>query len=251
MRILSSAVLATVTASLLAIVPTVVHAAEVSVGTDVATAYVWRGITFNDEGAVQPWVDVAHESGVGVNVWGNFDIGDFGGTIDDGEFSEVDLTLYYGLPIDAVDVTVGVIHYMFPQAGADTSTGELFASVGMGVVDGVSVSASVNYDYDEIGDVYANVGGAIDITSFFDESPEGFGLEFAAAVGFAGVKFAKAYGGKDAGAFDYNLSTTASYDITDSLSGSLWLAYTDSADSDVLPDQQVDIYAGGGISYSF
>jgi uncharacterized protein (TIGR02001 family) len=239
-------------AAVVGMVPALVHAAEASVGADIATAYVWRGITFNDEGAFQPWVDVSHESGVGVNVWANMDIGDFRGANDDGEFSEVDLTLYYSLPVEVVDITVGYIHYMFPQLGADTTTGEFYTSLGYSPVDMLSLGANVYYDYDEIGSFYLSFTSSLDLLAMAGGgAPEGFSAEVSAGIGLAGKEFAKAYGGREAGFFDYNVGASIGYDVTDSLALKTFVKFTDSADTDVLPDQEVDVFGGAGVSYSF
>ena len=84
-------------------------AADATVGLDLNSAYVWRGITFNDGAVLQPSVDVAHPSGAGVNVWGNMDLDDYSGAVESGEFSEVDLTLYYAIPVEGWDLSVGDI----------------------------------------------------------------------------------------------------------------------------------------------
>ena len=94
------------------------YAADVTGGVDFASAYVWRGITFNDGMVAQPYLDVA-SAGFGINIWGNMDIDDYDNTLDSGEFSELDLTLSYGFSLDPVDVRLGYIEYLFP---ADLAT---------------------------------------------------------------------------------------------------------------------------------
>ena len=56
-------------------------AADASFGADINSAYVWRGITFNDGAVIQPSLDVT-TGGFGFNVWGNIDIDDDNGTLD-------------------------------------------------------------------------------------------------------------------------------------------------------------------------
>ena len=51
------------------------------------SAYVWRGLTFNDGLVLQPSMDV-RQGGFAFNVWGNLDLDDYNGAVDDGE--EVD-----------------------------------------------------------------------------------------------------------------------------------------------------------------
>jgi hypothetical protein len=76
-------------------------AADVSVGADVASAYVFRGTTLNDGLVVQPYAEVGEfpipeEYGsLTMGMWANFDIGDYGGTLDDNQFSEIDYYLTY------------------------------------------------------------------------------------------------------------------------------------------------------------
>ena len=94
-------------------------AADVTAGLDLNSAYVWRGITFNDGLVAQPSVDVAYK-GFGFNVWGNFDLDDYKGTIaNPNNFSEVDLTLSYGMTVQKLDIGVGLIEYLFPTAGSN------------------------------------------------------------------------------------------------------------------------------------
>ena len=69
-------------------------AAEATAALDINSAYVWRGQTFNDGVVLQPSIDVAAENGLGINVWGNYDIGDYNNTLDEDEFSEIDLTVF-------------------------------------------------------------------------------------------------------------------------------------------------------------
>lgn len=229
------------------------QAAEVTAGSDLASAYVWRGVTFNDEVVWQPYVDVAHPSGIGFNVWGNMDLGDFGGTLEEGHFSEIDLTVSYALPLetDMFEASVGLISYLFPQLGADTSTHEVYASLGIMPVDAVSLTGDLYYDFDEVGDFYLALGAGLDLLALLEESPEGFGLGVSLGIGFAGDEFATAYSGTDSGAFDWNFGVSGSYAITEAVEASAFLTYTDSADTDVLPDQQVDLFGGVGVSYAF
>ena len=82
--------------------------ADVTAAVDVNSAYVWRGITFNDGFVVQPSVDVT-AGNFGFNVWGNIDGDDYDDTLDSGEFSEVDLTLTYAIEAGPVGLTAGYI----------------------------------------------------------------------------------------------------------------------------------------------
>ena len=76
---------------------------------------------------------------------------------------------------------------------------------------------------------------------------EKFSLDLGALVGYAGKDFSL---GGESGFNEYTLSAVGSYSITESLKVSASLAYTDSIDEDVLPDQDVNFYGGPGISYN-
>ncbi|MFP4532482.1 MAG: hypothetical protein ACLFNS_07350 [Desulfobacterales bacterium] len=215
--------------------------AEATAGADVASAYVWRGITFNDGLVVQPYVDVAAGNGFAINVWGNYDIDDYDNTLDDKEFSEIDLTLSYGFSLEPVDITVGHIEYLFPNGGAGTS--EVFLSAYISPIDGISAGIDAYYDYDEVEDYYVSASLSYDVTL-----DSGLGLGAGASAGYAGEDFTL---GPDDGLHEYTFSVNASYPVTDAIGFSAFIAYTDTFDEDVLPDQDVDLFGGGGFSWSF
>ena len=220
-------------------------AADATTGADVASAYVWRGITFNDGVVVQPYVDVAAENGIAINVWGNYDIDDYDDTLDENDFSEVDLTLSYALPIEPVDITIGHIEYLFPTGGSGTS--EVFLSAYVSPVEGFSVGIDAYYDYDEVEDYYVSAGIGYDA-----EFENGLGLGAFASAGYAGEDFAEINsGGIDGGFHEYTFSVSASYPVTETVGVSAFVAYTDTFDEDVLPEQDVDVFGGGGLSWSF
>jgi uncharacterized protein (TIGR02001 family) len=107
------------------------RAAEATVGLDVASAYVFRGVTFNDGLVAQPYVEVAGLP-VTFGVWANFDIDDYDGALDDGQFSEVDLYASYDLPLgedSPVSASVGYTEYLYPQ-GTEADR-EIGLSVGL------------------------------------------------------------------------------------------------------------------------
>lgn len=216
------------------------YAADVTAGADFASAYVWRGITFNDGVVAQPYIDIT-SGGFGINVWGNMDIDDYDDTLDSGEFSELDLTLSHGFSLEPVDVSLGYIEYLFP-AGPD-GTREVFLGLAMELMAGFSLGITGYYDFDEVDDYYINasVGYGYD----FDN---GVTLGAGAEAGFAGDD---ASAGKDGGFHEYLLSADCSYPITEAVEMSAFLAWADNFDKDVLPDQDTDLFGGAGISVSF
>ena len=240
MRKAMRVLLASGTAAVVGFTASMVQAAEdvdVTVGADLNTAYVWRGQTLNDDEVIQPSVDLAHESGLGLNVWANFDLGDNNGTIKDEEFSEVDITLSYALPVEDLDVTVGAIYYILPQTAGNAETTELFVSLGH-AVDMVNLGLDVYYDVDEFDDFYGNLSASVNVPI-----TEEFSVDVGASIGAATEGGS---GFTDDGLADWNVSLSSGTPLTETVELGVFIAYTDSADSKVLVDQATDVY--GGIS---
>ncbi len=226
-------------------------AADASFSVDVASAYVWRGQTFNDGLVFQPSIDVASEKGFGFNVWANYDYGDYDNSLDSHEFSEVDLTAYYNFSLSKVDVGVGVISYLFPAGAAETA--EVYLSLGIEIIDGLSAGITGYYDFDAVEEfAYATLG----LTYGFDIT-EQLGLELGASIGYAGDKFAKNAGGDDGGLYDYTISLSLGYAVTDAWSISAGVTYVDAVDDDNLKEKSqgglldTNTYFSVGVSYSF
>jgi uncharacterized protein (TIGR02001 family) len=223
-------------------------AADATANLDVMSAYVWRGITFNDNPVLQPSIDVS-KNGFGLNVWGNYDYDEYVDGATDNELSEVDLTLYYGFEINKLEVTVGYIEYLFPNTSAE-STREVYTSLSYPLFGGLSAGLNFYYDFDEIESYYTDLG-----LSYEMELMDKLSMTVGAKIGYAGEDFAEAYGGTDAGLHDYNLSAGLSYAATEALSIGAKIAYTDSLDDDVLVDgvyaHDVECYGGLTVSYAF
>lgn len=222
-------------------------AAEASAGVDVNSAYVWRGITLNDGVVVQPSVDVALPNGLGVNVWGNLDADDYDDTLQDGEFSEIDLTLSYGFSVGPLECGVGYIEYLFPHQG-DTNgplagTREIYATAGLDLCGGLSAGLEIYYDVDEVEDFYA----AASLT-YGCEISDALSAEIGALAGYASED---ASPGVDDGLHEYVFSLSTTYAATESLELGANIAYTDTFDEDVLPEQDVDVFGGVSIINSF
>ena len=241
-RAFSLAALATLT---LAAAATTADAATATAALDVNSAYVWRGVTFNDGLVLQPSIDVAAENGFSVNVWGNLDIDDYDGTLNDGEFSEVDLTATYAFKLGAVDASVGVIEYTFPN-GAESTT-EIFAGLGYDLGNGFSLSGKVYYDCDQVNDFYVTAG-----LGYSYSINEKTTLGLSGLIGYAGEDMAEAYGGgTDSGFFNYQLNASIKYKFNDAFGIGANINFTDSMDDDVLTDEKVDTTVFGGVSLTY
>ena len=230
----------------LAAVPAMASDVEVSTGVDFNSAYVWRGMTFNDGLVAQPNLDVT-KGGFGVNVWGNFDIDDYDGALESSEFSEVDLTLSYGFSLGKLDAGVGFIEYLFPAGGDGTR--EVYLNLGMGLTDALSAALDIYYDIDEVEDFYSvlSLGYSIALS-------EKTTLDAGASAAYAGDAYC---GDDDAGFYDYTLSLSLGYAVNDNWSISCGVTYVDAIDSDKLMDVKdgglldVSTYGGISIGYTF
>jgi hypothetical protein len=245
---------------LLAVVATMVLASSTAWGADATasldlnSAYVWRGITFNDGLVAQPSMDVS-KGGFAFNAWGNFDLSDYNDTLDKNNFSEVDLTLSYTLEIKDLVISVGVIEYLFPAGGAGTR--ELFGSLGIPIIGGLSAGLNYYYDVDEVHSYYTDV-----TLTYAMALMDGLDLAVGAKAGYAGKDFAQFYSdaATDGGFYDYGFFLGLTYAISDALSLGANLNYTNTIDEDVLPKADIangiyghdtDFFGGISLSYTF
>jgi len=234
------------------------EAATATAAMDINSAYVWRGLTFNNGMVLQPSIDVAADNGFGVNVWANYDIDDYDGNVDENHFSEVDLTASYAFKLGPVDTSVGVIAYTFPTtypdnlAGEGTdfpSTTEIFLGLGYELGYGFSISGNFYYDVDQVDDFYITAG-----VEYSYEINDKTSLTLGGLISYAGEDFTEYYaGGTDSGFFNYILSASLGYTFTDSFSVAANIALTDNLDDDALPDDAVhtNVYGGVNLSYTF
>lgn len=219
-------------------------AATATAALDTNSAYVWRGLTFNDGFVLQPSMDVS-ANGFAFNVWGNLDLDDYNDTLDSGEFSEVDLTASYAFKLASLDASVGVIEYLFP--GGAESTSEVFAGLSYDLGHGFAVSTKVFYDFDQVDDFYVTAGLGYS-HSINDKTT----LGLSGLISYAGEDFTAFYaGGTDSGFFNYMLTASVKYMVTDTFGIGANLNYTDSMDDDTLPDETVDTTVFGGISLTY
>lgn len=128
-------------------------AADVSVSADFASAYIFRGVTFNNGLVFQPGAEISGFpipeafGSIAVGTWANYDIGDYNGALKGNEFSEIDYYLSYSLPVSIVDLGVTYTEYTYPNGG--TADREVAFSVGKAIGEsGLYPSLTVNYGLD-------------------------------------------------------------------------------------------------------
>lgn len=227
-------------AGMLLVGTSAVNAAEVTVGADVASAYVFRGVTFNDGPVFQPYVDVAGFegplAGLEFGVWGNLDIDDFDDTLESGQFSEIDIYASYSFEFEGFDFSIGYTEYTFPGAEGKADR-EIGISLGFDAIVSPFVGVYYGLDGGIEKDLYAEAGLGFEI-----ELVEDLTLELGALVGYLSPDEG------DSGFHQYELSAALSYSIF-----SASVTYFGQIDDDVLTDEAYDVEVVGmlGVSYSF
>lgn len=224
--------------------------AGVDVTMDFASAYVFRGATFNDGFVVQPGIEasglgLSEEYGaVAVGAWGNFDVDDYDGALASSEFSEIDWYASYSLPaiVDGLDLFLGYCEYTYPLSGDDTtapSPADKEINVGAGFeIAGIALGATA----------YMGVGGAVNGSAYYDISASyaiAVSEELEVSVG-ALIGYADPDGG-ESGLNDGVFDVAASYALNEVWSVGASVAYIAQLDDDVL----VDVEDGGSYDVDF
>lgn len=204
-------------------------AADVSLSLDAASAYVFRGVTFNDGLVLQPGMEATGLGDLTVGVWGNLDLDDYDDTLQDGQFSEIDIYALYDLKLsdEKSGITLGYTEYAYPSGGGDADR-EVGLTFSYDVICQPFISA------------YYGLDGGIDKSWYFEA---GVGHEMAldeAEAWTLGVSALIGYLDPDDGESGFH-----QYELGASLAWkSLYasVTYIGQADKDVL----VDVEDGGG-----
>lgn len=216
------------------------EAAEATAGLDVVSAYVFRGVTYNDGPCLQPYLETIGGN-IRFAVWANFGFTEYD-SVRSGDFSEVDFTLAYQRTLGTLDLSAGVMQFLFPEAGPHTNTRELFGSASRVLLAGVSGSVYIGYDIDEIEDIYTSILLSYDLPM----KVPAFVISFSA--GYAGKNTSA---GHKAGFHEFTVTCRGSTPIAKDVELAGLAMYAGGLDEDVLPDQDVELFGGLSISYSF
>ena len=204
--------------------------AGVSITADLASAYVFRGVTLNDGFVVQPGIEASglgfpeQYGSVTFGAWGNYDLDDYApaGAVGS-SFQETDWYGSYSLPqwVEGLELFVGYTEYSY---GAGSSDKE--ANVGAGY-EVVGIALGLTY--------YQGVGGHIG-TSSYTEFALGYSLDFSDR--FSGSVDAR-FGfvdqdGGETGFSDYDLGGSVSYALNEQWGLGATLTYIGQGDEDVL-----------------
>lgn len=207
------------------IAATGVMGADTSLTLDAASAYVFRGDTFNDGLVLQPGLETALPYGITVGVWGNLDLDDYDGAVVENQFSEIDLYASYDVPVEAVDLSIGYTEYAYPGAEGDADR-EVGVSVGT-AVQSVDLGLGVYYGLD--GGIKKSLYAEATAGTSLDLS-EGLALDLGTVVGYSDPDEG------ESGFSYYSVSAGLSYGIVGAS-----VAYYGQIDDDVL----VDVEDGG------
>lgn len=224
------------------------QAADVSTYVDFVSAYVFRGVTFNDGLVMQPGAEISgfpideKFGSIALGIWANYDLNDIG---DGQEFSEVDYYVSYSLPIEVIDVGVTYTEYTYPGASGGDSDREIALSLGSAIgTNGLYAGVTFNYGIGGAleGDLY--VQGALDYEMELTEA-----LSASAGV-TVGYLFS------DSGADGFNDATASlglGYALSENWSVSAGVTYIAQLDDAVLSDADYDVnlLASVGISCDF
>jgi uncharacterized protein (TIGR02001 family) len=102
--------------------------AEVSFNAALVTDYVFRGVSYSDNGlALQGGADYAHESGVYVGTWLS--------NIDTGIDTDIEYDLYvgYGMEVNGLEIDLGYTTYNYVDLDQGNTT-EIYANVTKGAI---------------------------------------------------------------------------------------------------------------------
>jgi len=112
--------------------------AEVSFNAAVVSDYVFRGVSYSDNGlALQGGADYSHESGTYAGAWLS--------TSDDGTDTDIEYDVYagYAMEVGELEIDLGYVTYNYLDVWSDFGTAEVYANVTKG-----AFTASIYKDID-------------------------------------------------------------------------------------------------------
>jgi uncharacterized protein (TIGR02001 family) len=226
MKVVAKSVAAMALAALVA--APAARAAEATVGADVASVYVFRGVTLSDEVQVQPYMEVSGLP-VDLGVWASFDT-------DAESVIETDFYGSYTLPVEAVDASVGYTEYSYGAGSFDREV-----SLGVGLDLPLAPAVGLYYMVDSSGGYEGQ---------FYGDLSVGHDLEIAEGVSLSvGALVSYIMQGDDIEVDDglnhYEVSASLAYSML-----SAGVTYVGEIDDDVLVVDE-DVVVTVGISHSF
>ena len=128
-----------------------------------------------------------------------------------------------------------------------SNTTEVFAGLSYDLGAGFAISTKLYYDLTQSDDYYITAG--LGYTYSINDKTT---LGLSGLISYAGEDFTDYYaGGTDSGFFNYTLTTSMKYMVTDAFGIGANINLTDSLDDDALPDEAVDTNVFGGINLTY
>ena len=185
-----------------------------------ASKYVWRGIVVTEDPVFEPSVEVA-VGDLTLNVWANIDttdVNDF-----DGQANEIDYTLDYTMSFEWLSVSVGAIHYAFPQAHVfDTTEAYLALAADMPT----SPTLTVYQDLDEHDGQYITLGFGHTFEEVWTPSPEvAMSVELSAQFAWGSRKHNTFYYGAGSGWADTVVGVALPFAIGENMTVTPYVNY--------------------------
>lgn len=222
-----------------ALTATGANAADATIGLDFASSYVFRGVTFNDDVVVQPYLEVEGFEIAGkaitIGTWASYDFEDNGS--GSGEFAEVDF--YAGMTLGA-GFDIGYCQYTYPGLEGDADK-EISLSYGYDATDALSLSVAAYY----------GLSGAINEDFYYEAGAE-YGIDISdamsASVG-ATIGYTDDGQGED-GFSNYSFTAGTAYALTETTELSASLTYVGDFEEQVVETDK-EFFAKVGVSHSF
>ncbi len=223
--------------------------ADVNADVSILTDYVWRGQNYGKDGVIQPNFSIAFANGLSLGFWANYNI-DEDRYANNHLVNEIDYTLDYSFEAGMFGLSVGYIFYDFPRGGGNTE--EVYGGVSL---DTLLAPTLIFYrDVDSIDGTYISFGIGHDI-EFNDKAT----LSLSGSLGWGSESYHDGYFGvKDSSLSDYNLSAAIAYAVTEKITITPQVSYSNFVDSDIgdaaeagFYEDDSNFYGGINVSYSF
>lgn len=192
---------------------------DAAVEVTLANAFVDRGQVNDNNPVVQPQVQLT-KYGIYLNFWGNLGLTDR--VTERREFSELDITLGYKLPIKPLNISVGLIDYLYPNVNNKNETREVFITFQYPHFI-ITPRFEAYYDFDEANGAYLFLALEHKFRFLADKLRLTPGLSSA----WGSSPFNNFYFSTNKGALDDgNAYAALEYDFTKDLTVGVSLAYT-------------------------